>query len=83
MSETTRGHWTDAAPERPRTHSDARGPTARDRDGHPTGGGADGRWRCSTSLASAWLDDRPVAEHVAVFEQAHERLRRALDPGHG
>lgn len=29
------------------------------------------------------LDDRPVAEHVAVFEQAHERLRRALDPGHG
>lgn len=29
------------------------------------------------------LDDRPVDEHVAVFEQAHERLRRALDPGHG
>lgn len=29
------------------------------------------------------LDDRPVEEHVAVFEQAHERLRRALDPGHG
>jgi hypothetical protein len=25
------------------------------------------------------LADRPVAEHVAVFEQAHERLRRALD----
>lgn len=29
------------------------------------------------------LDGRPVEEHVAVFEQAHERLRRALDPGHG
>lgn len=29
------------------------------------------------------LDNRPVEEHVAVFEQAHERLRRALDPGHG
>ena len=25
------------------------------------------------------LPDRPVAEHVAVFERAHEQLRRALD----
>jgi hypothetical protein len=25
------------------------------------------------------LAERPVSEHVAVFEQAHERLRRALD----
>ena len=25
------------------------------------------------------LDERPVDEHVAVFEDAHERLRRALD----
>lgn len=25
------------------------------------------------------LDDRPLAEHVTVFEQAHERLRAALD----
>jgi hypothetical protein len=25
------------------------------------------------------LADRPVAEHVAVFEHAHDRLRRALD----
>lgn len=24
------------------------------------------------------LDDRPVAEHVAVFEAAHERLRGVL-----
>ena len=27
----------------------------------------------------AALSERPVAEHVAVFESAHERLRRALD----
>lgn len=25
------------------------------------------------------LADRPVEEHVAVFERAHEQLRRALD----
>ena len=25
------------------------------------------------------LEDRPVSEHVAVFEQAHQRLRRVLD----
>ncbi len=25
------------------------------------------------------LDDRPVEEHPAVFESAHERLRQALD----
>ena len=29
------------------------------------------------------LDDQPVADHVAVFERAHERLRRALDPRQG
>jgi hypothetical protein len=29
--------------------------------------------------AVAGLEDRPVDEHVAVFEDAHERLRRALD----
>ena len=27
----------------------------------------------------AALSDRPVAEHVAVFEAAHDQLRRALD----
>lgn len=27
------------------------------------------------------LEERPVEEHVAVFEQAHERLRGALDGG--
>lgn len=31
-------------------------------------------------LASvAALSDAPVSEHVAVFERAHEQLRRALD----
>lgn len=25
------------------------------------------------------LDDRPIEEHVAVFEHAHDQLRRALD----
>ena len=25
------------------------------------------------------LDERPVEEHVAVFERAHEQLRQALD----
>lgn len=29
------------------------------------------------------LHDQPVADHVAVFERAHERLRRALDQRHG
>jgi hypothetical protein len=29
--------------------------------------------------AVARLEDRPVEEHVAVFEAAHEQLRRALD----
>ncbi|HEU4568613.1 MAG TPA: hypothetical protein VFR99_11305 [Marmoricola sp.] len=24
------------------------------------------------------LEDRPVGEHVAAFEEAHEKLRRAL-----
>jgi len=29
------------------------------------------------------LDGRPVEEHVAAFERAHEELRRALDPSSG
>jgi hypothetical protein len=28
------------------------------------------------------LDGTPVDDHVAVFEQAHERLRHALDARH-
>ncbi len=31
----------------------------------------------------AGLADRPVAEHVAVFEKAHESLRQALDAPQG
>lgn len=27
----------------------------------------------------ASLGERPVSEHVAVFERAHEQLRRSLD----
>jgi hypothetical protein len=30
--------------------------------------------------AVAGLGDQPVADHVAVFEQAHTELRAALDP---
>lgn len=30
-------------------------------------------------IAVEELDDRPVEEHVAVFEAAHEQLRRGLD----
>jgi hypothetical protein len=26
------------------------------------------------------LEERPIEEHVGVFETAHEQLRRALDP---
>ncbi|HEX8780485.1 MAG TPA: hypothetical protein VF728_04875 [Nocardioides sp.] len=28
------------------------------------------------------LEDRPVSEHVAVFEDAHRQLRRVLDGNH-
>ena len=48
-----------------------------------TGGSADG----STGVAAvdrvladvAAVAGTPVAEHVAVFERAHDQLRRALD----
>lgn len=29
------------------------------------------------------LPDRPLAEHVSAYEEAHTRLRRALDAGAG
>lgn len=29
--------------------------------------------------ATESVEERPLAEHVAVFEQAHEQLRSALD----
>ena len=52
---------------------------------------SEGATEHSTGLASvdvviesvAQLEDRPVEEHVAVFEEAHERLRRALDDAPG
>ena len=40
-----------------------------------------GDTRVDAVLASLdGLDDRPVSEHAAVFEQAHEQLRAALEP---
>ena len=33
--------------------------------------------------AVSGLDDRPVDEHVAVFESAHDELRRTLDVSAG
>ena len=52
---------------------------------------SEGATEHTTGLASvdtlvesvAALEDRPVEEHVAVFEEAHERLRRALDDAPG
>jgi hypothetical protein len=52
---------------------------------------SEGATEHTTGLASvdtvvesvAALEDRPVEEHVAVFEGAHERLRRALDDAPG
>jgi hypothetical protein len=41
--------------------------------------GATGNPRVDAVVESlSTLDERPVAEHVAVFEQAHESLRRTL-----
>ncbi|GAB3262154.1 hypothetical protein [Nocardioides dilutus] len=48
---------------------------------------SEGATEHTTGLASvdavveslAALEDRPVVEHVAVLEDAHEQLRRALD----
>lgn len=51
-------------------HDDPRGPLAAEPTGHPE---VDGVLASLDSLA-----ERPVAEHVAVFEAAHERLRGAL-----
>jgi hypothetical protein len=46
------------------------------RAGGPDGTGHPGVDAVLSSLAA--LEDRPVAEHVAVFESAHARLRDAL-----
>ena len=48
------------------------------------GDGATGVSEVDAVLASLdGLAEQPVADHVAVFEQAHERLRRALDAPSG
>lgn len=48
--------------------------------GHTTGEQPTGHAVVDQVLASLTvLDDLPVAEHVAVFEQAHAGLRAALD----
>ncbi|ROR91183.1 hypothetical protein [Nocardioides aurantiacus] len=45
-------------------------------DVHPAEAGGD---RVQAVLRSVeGLDDRPLEEHVAVFEAAHDSLRRAL-----
>lgn len=45
----------------------------------PTPAEQTGRGDVDAVIASlTGLDDLPVAEHVAVFEQAHESLRRTL-----
>ena len=47
------------------------------RDGEPVRTGVD---RVDAVVADVeGLAQRPVEEHVAVFESAHEQLRRALD----
>lgn len=53
------------------THPDAATPAAAQRTGNVA---VD---RVLDSLDA--LEDAPVDEHVAVFEGAHERLRKALD----
>lgn len=46
------------------------------RTGHPTSTGHPAVDEVLRSLEG--LDGRPVDEHVAAFEQAHDQLRRAL-----
>ncbi len=50
-------------------------PTAGPVTAPPTAGGDPGR---AAGGPFAGLDERPVAEHVAVFEAEHDRLRREL-----
>lgn len=64
-------------------HPDTPGPDAQPTD-DLGGDGTTGVAEVDAVLASLdGLDDTPVADHVAVFEQAHERLRRALDAPSG
>lgn len=57
------------------------GPEDQPADGQASGRQGTGSVEVDGVLADlAALEGRPVAEHVAVFEDAHRRLRRALDP---
>ena len=47
--------------------------------GEAGGSGAVGQPVQAVLASMAGLDDADVAAHVAVFEAAHEQLRRALD----
>ena len=61
--------------------SDDEGVEGRLDEVEPGGGAATGDPRVDEVLASlAGLDERPVSEHAAVFERAHEKLRAALEP---
>lgn len=51
-----------------------------DRPTGPDGAGETGNAAVDAVIASlAGLTELPVAEHVAVFERAHDQLRGALD----
>ena len=65
------------------THTDLDAQDGPDRGGDPSLDGSvperTGHPAVDEVLASlAGLEERPVAEHVAVFEAAHDRLRAAL-----
>jgi hypothetical protein len=54
-------------------------PLDQDRDPEPTAPGRPSADLVEDVLGSmADLDERPVSEHVSVFEEAHDRLRDAL-----
>ena len=69
---------TEQSPEQPAEASDTEhldGPSL-----DPDGQVRTGNVTVDAVLASLeGLEDRPVSEHVEVFEHAHEQLRRALD----
>jgi hypothetical protein len=44
----------------------------------PSGNGQESEPRSGGDAAFADLDERPVSEHVAVFEAEHSRLQREL-----
>ena len=73
-------HLTEQSPEPMHEESAMTPSTARP----GAGGRRAGSHRRRSASTTCWprlegLEDVPVDEHVAVFEHAHERLRRALD----